>query len=120
VRAMLVENNSTKISKTGSYVKVVSPSKIANLSPIFGVFGLVHNAFKSIVEIKIIKSHGIDIKVDGMPSTLISYEPEKSTMGYVAKFLVYKLPIECGLNDPYREEAHVNFSKSSKVIEVHS
>ena len=96
-KAILTKRTRAGLRRIGSYVKVTAPSTIANLGPGFDVFGLAHSAFRDVLEIEITDGRGIDIKVDGVDSKLISCQPMKNTAGYVANLLVNNLPSGCGL-----------------------
>lgn len=91
------DGGSLSTGRMKNYVKVISPSTIANLGPGFDVFGLAHNAFHDIIEIEIVKRQGIDINISGTDSEHISNIPDNNSAGYVANKLSNKLPKGHGL-----------------------
>lgn len=92
-RAILNDNiNLLSTGKMKSYVKVVTPSTIANFGPGFDVFGLAHDGFQDTIKIKIIEKEGIDINITGTDSEHIPREPDNNSAGYVAKYFSNKLP----------------------------
>jgi len=78
-------------------VKVVAPSTTANLGPGFDIFGLAHDAFQDLLEIKVTSRNKIEVEVRGVDSKWISCDPDKNTAGLVARCVAERLPSGCGL-----------------------